>query len=119
LLFPICLEVPRITSSGFISISNQTISDTIRTCVNSALADYSVDINKVIPAQSNALRRLFTALDPGIDSAQLNVTPTELSLTVKMSGTLTKVDADHMMADATKGWTIQDVVNFVKGRPTS
>jgi hypothetical protein len=78
---------------------------------NAALSQYAFSPYNYLPAK---LRPYMQDLSPSIDRARLQVDQDHLQLRVEMSGTLTKASADDELKNATSGWTVDDIINFLK-----
>jgi hypothetical protein len=85
--------------------------DKIYSVFNSALSQYAFTPYTYLPPK---LRPYMQDLSPTIDSARLQVDQNQLRLRVAMSATLTKATADEALKNATSGWTVDDIINFLK-----
>ena len=85
--------------------------DKIYSVFNAALSQYAFTPYTYLPPK---LRPYLRDLSPTIDSARLQVDQNQLRLRVAMSATLTKATADEALKNATSGWTVDDIINFLK-----
>jgi len=108
----------RSTMRNFL-LPREAIADRIQSCVDQALAGYNFDAGNVVPEQASTLRQLYQVMGPQVDGARLMATPEELSLSVRLSGSLSKAAADRVMRDATRGWSVEQFINFLKGGTVS
>ena len=92
------------------SFANQ-YRDRIYSVFNSALSQYAFTPYAYIPPK---LRPFMQDLSPKIDSAGFQVNQNQLLLRIAMSASLTKSTADEALRNATSGWSVDDIINFLK-----
>jgi hypothetical protein len=85
--------------------------DKIYSVLNAALGQYAFTPYTYLPPK---LRPFLQDLSPTIDSARLQVDQNQLRMRVTMSASLTKATADDALKNATSGWTVDDIINFLK-----
>ena len=85
--------------------------DKIYSVFNTALSQYSFTPYAYLPPK---LRPYMQDLSPRIDNAGFQVNQNQLMLRVAMSASLTKATADEALRNATSGWTVEDIINFLR-----